>query len=280
MRVVHILRHPIRKGLEMLYPQRLARTRLLKLLLYTSPADFAERRQVFNAALEQVDQVVVPSAFIQSVIAANGYPKERIDVIPLGIGFPELPPRDAARLGPLRFGFVGTLLHTKGLHVLIRAFRAVRDDGIRLDIFGREDIVQDYTNQVRKMARGDSRITFHGSFSPDRRAEIFEQLDVFVMPSIWHETFSFVAREALQARIPVIASRVGALQEAVIEGVNGYLFPPGDHKALSKIIRGIAKNPQQLKTLSVPGPLQILQVPEHVDRIETVYRQICEAQKR
>lgn len=280
MRVVHIFRHPIRKGLEMLYPQRLARTRLLKLLLYTSPADFAERRQVFNAALEQVDQVVVPSAFIQSVIAANGYPKERIDVIPLGIGFPELPPRDAARLGPLRFGFVGTLLHTKGLHVLIRAFRAVRDDGIRLDIYGREDIVQDYTNQVRKMARGDSRITFHGSFSPDRRAEIFEQLDVFVMPSIWHETFSFVAREALQARIPVIASRVGALQEAVIEGVNGYLFPPGDHKALSKIIRGIAKNPQQLKTLSVPGPLQILQVPEHVDRIETVYRQICEAQKR
>jgi len=280
MRMVHSFRLFIKKGLELLYPERLKRARLLKLLLYTSPADFAERQKVFNAALEQVDQVIVPSAFIQSVISDNGYKKERIEVVPLGIGFPALPARETARQGPLRFGFVGTILPTKGLQVLIRAFRAVQGDQIRLDIYGREDILPDYGQRMRTMAEGDPRIAFHGSFSPNQRASIFEQMDVFVMPSIWHETFSFVAREALQARVPVIASRVGALQEAVTEGVNGFLFPPGDYKTLSQIIRRIAENPQQLTTLTVPGPIQILQVPEHVDRIEHIYRQICEACNR
>lgn len=280
MRVVHILRSFIRKGLEKLYPERIKRARLLKLLLYTSPADFAERQKVFNAALEQVDQVVVPSAFIQSVIAANGYKKERIKVVPLGIGFPLMPERETIRQGPLRFGFVGTILPTKGLKVLIRAFRSVAGESIRLDIYGRDDILPAYSKQMRALAEGDPRITFHGSFSPDQRAAIFEQMDVFVMPSIWHETFSFVAREALQARVPVIASRVGALQEAVTDGVNGFLFPPGDHQALSQIIHRIAENPQQLSALTVPGPIQILQVPEHVDRIEHVYQQICEEHDR
>jgi glycosyltransferase involved in cell wall biosynthesis len=277
MRMVLTFRPVIRKGLELLAPARLERGRLLKLLLYTTPDAFAERQRVFGRAMEQVDQVVVPSAFIQSVISANGYDRNRIEVVPLGISFPAYARQEAVKAELLRFGFVGTILPTKGLDVLIRAFRSVKAENVRLDIYGREDITPVYVQRVRELAKGDSRITFHGSFSPDQRGEIYRQIDVFVMPSIWHETFSFVAREALQAGIPVIASQVGALQEAVQEGVNGYLFPPNDHEYLGKIIRGIANNPEQLRSLTVPGPVSILQVPEHVDRIELVYQRVWDA---
>ncbi len=264
----------VKKGLELLAPGRLERGPLLKLILNVTPADYAERQNVFREALEQVEQIVVPSEFIQSVIVANGYHKKPVQVIPLGIGFPALPEREAAPRDTLRFGFVGSILPTKGLHVLIRAFRKVAAENIRLDVYGREDLNVEYTRQLRFLARSDRRIVFHGAFSPEQRAEIFGQMDVFVMPSIWHETFSFVAREALQARVPVIASRVGALQDAVVDGVNGFLFPPGDERALSKIIKNIAGSPERLKSLAVPGPLEILQVPEHVDRLEQVYRRV------
>lgn len=265
----------IKWGMERLAPARLERGRLLKLLLYTTPADFADRQEVFHAALEQVDQVVVPSEFIRSVIAANGYNRKPIEVIPLGIGFPLLPARETNRQVPLRIGFVGTILPTKGLHVLIRAFRKVPAENIRLDIYGREDLYPQYIQQLRSLSERDSRIAFHGAFSPDQRADIFGEMDVFVMPSIWHETFSFVAREALQAGVPVIASKVGALQEAVFDGVNGFVFPPRDEEALGRIIAKIARSPGLLNELAVPGPLEILQVSEHVDRMEHVYRQVC-----
>jgi glycosyltransferase involved in cell wall biosynthesis len=61
---------------------------------------------------------------------------------------------------------------------------------------------------------------------------IFEQADVLVLPYI-SATQSGVARIAFSNGLPVIASRTGGLSEAVIENVNGLLFPPEDSNALA-----------------------------------------------
>ena len=43
--------------------------------------------------------------------------------------------------------------------------------------------------------------------------------------------------EALSSGLPVVASSVGGVPETVIQGVNGFLFPPGDWKALAQYLR-------------------------------------------
>ena len=60
--------------------------------------------------------------------------------------------------------------------------------------------------------------------------------DLFVLSSVAVETFSNAALEAMATGLPVVLSDIGGASEMVIEGYNGYLYPPGDVSALTKKI--------------------------------------------
>jgi glycosyltransferase involved in cell wall biosynthesis len=61
-------------------------------------------------------------------------------------------------------------------------------------------------------------------------------LDVFLMPSLW-EGFGLVLLEAMSCNVPVIASRVSAIPEIVVDGETGLLVPPRDVAALAAALR-------------------------------------------
>jgi glycosyltransferase involved in cell wall biosynthesis len=103
---------------------------------------------------------------------------------------------------------------------------------------------------------------------------VYAQTDLLIIPSLVHETFSLVAREALSAGKPVIASNVGALPEIIEHGENGFLFPAGDHHTLAGLLTKIAADPHMLSKLDLPGPNPILTVHEHVDALERMYAQV------
>ena len=69
------------------------------------------------------------------------------------------------------------------------------------------------------------------------------------MPVIWEETFSLVIREALQAGLPVIAARRGALPEIIEDGRNGLLFEPEDADDLRRCLRRLLDEPGLLARL-------------------------------
>lgn len=62
---------------------------------------------------------------------------------------------------------------------------------------------------------------------------MYANSDIVVVPSIWGEPFGLTALEAMSCEVPVVASRVGGLQEIVHDGENGLLFSPGDHVELA-----------------------------------------------
>jgi glycosyltransferase involved in cell wall biosynthesis len=74
-------------------------------------------------------------------------------------------------------------------------------------------------------------------------------VDAVVVPSLVWETYSIVAREAMSLGIPVIASRIGALPEAIRHGDNGLLFTPGSAQELARILRDLAYEPGLLDQL-------------------------------
>lgn len=63
---------------------------------------------------------------------------------------------------------------------------------------------------------------------------MYSNSDIVVVPSIWGEPFGLTALEAMSCEIPVIASKVGGLQETISDGVNGLLFEPGNHNELAE----------------------------------------------
>ena len=87
-------------------------------------------------------------------------------------------------------------------------------------------------NSCKRMA-ADLGISQSVSFLGERSdiPELLRTMDVFVLPSL-HEGFGIVLLEAMCSSLPIVASNVGGIPEAIQDGVTGLLVPPGDSYAL------------------------------------------------
>lgn len=206
----------------------------------------AYRNRVLRDAAAQIDRFIAPSAFLRAQYAGQGFPSERITVIENGMDLRRLAgealPAPAVRP---HFGFLGALAWQKGVHVLIDAFNRLPPDAASLTIFGSERAFPEYGAQVRALVR-HPQIRFAGALPFDAVGGALRSLDALVTPSLWYENSPLVIQEAYAVGVPVIASRLGALEEKVQDGVTGRLFAAGDAAALAEVLGGIARAPEQL----------------------------------
>ena len=241
--------------------------------IQATPAALAGRYAMFKAAASSVHCILVPSQFVKEMLVSNGYSAQVIEVLPLGL---EIPPATERPAGPtpalLNFAYVGSMLPWKGTDVLVKAFKQVKRENVRLNLYGRADILPSYGRQLKRLAGSDSRIKFRKPFQPADKDDIYRQIDVLVIPSVAYETYSFVAREALLRGKPIVATSTGALPEAIMDGVNGFLVEPGDVESLARVLDRIAANPAILFQLQTPGPIKILSVEEHLELLLKVYQ--------
>jgi glycosyltransferase involved in cell wall biosynthesis len=242
--------------------------------LLLADGDLEMRSALFQRAILSAAHVLVPSAYVRERYAANGYPGERIEILPLGI---DMEPQDvgarskAGRSEAIVFAAIGAFIPTKGFHTLIEAFRATPGENLRLRLYGRDDVDAAYTQTLKRLAGHDARIAFMGAFPPEQRRQVYESIDVLVLPAMAPESFSLVVREALIHGRPVIAARIGALPEIVIDQVNGFLFEAGNAPKLAQILTRITQDSESLARLNLPGPVPILSVDEHTRQVEAFY---------
>jgi glycosyltransferase involved in cell wall biosynthesis len=183
----------------------------------------------------------------------------------------------AARSKPIQFGFVGSILPHKGLHVAVEAFRGIDPSVAVLRAWGNAAASPEYTRRL--LDAGVSAFTLEGTFAESEKPAIFESLDVLLVPSIGLESFGLAAREAMVHGVPVIATADGALTEMFEPGTCGELFPSGDSAALAAIIRRLAASPQILDgwIARLPKPKS---VEEHAEEIEEVYSRVLAKSSR
>ncbi len=239
---------------------------------------FRARHDLFREALMCCVLLTAPSDFVREVFRRNGITRPEIRVLPLGIPVPDGDgaPDPGERRG-LRIGYIGWFQPPKGVHLLIQAFRRIPSDEVSLHLFGSKDESHPYFRWLQELSAGDPRIVFRRPFSPADRSQVYRSIDLLVIPSIGPETFSRVAREALIHRVPVVASRIGALPEVIRDGVNGFLVEPGDVEGLYQVLLRIVRSPSALKELDVPGPVGILSIEDHVQALEEMYREVLSA---
>jgi len=100
--------------------------------------------------------------------------------------------------------------------------------------------------------------------------------DVFVMCSLW-EGLGLVFLESMATGIPVLATRVSAVPEVVVEGETGLLVPPADVDALANGMLRLAGDPALRARLGGNGPRVVREkfgLPRMVDETIAVYREI------
>jgi glycosyltransferase involved in cell wall biosynthesis len=181
-----------------------------------------------NRTWQRVDRFYTPSHFARNLFIRAGMPGDRIDVKPNSV----IPDPGA---GPGEGGyalFVGRLSPEKGISTLIDAWADLHEN-IRLRIIGEGPC----RSLVERAAVSDSRITYLGEKPLDQVLEELRAATCLVMPSVWYETFGRTMIEAFAAGTPVVASRLGTMEELVVHGQTGLLFEPGSSDALSRAVR-------------------------------------------
>jgi glycosyltransferase involved in cell wall biosynthesis len=145
-------------------------------------------------------------------------------------------------------GFVGTLKPWHGLAVLVEAFGQLRDrhSGARMLIVGAGP--QQDTLMADLKARGLLEFTeFTGALDPLDVPRTLATMDVAVAPYLDQPGFYFSPLkvfEYMAAGLPVVASRVGQLEQLIEDGVNGLLVTPGDSRLLAAALEMLHFQPQ------------------------------------
>jgi glycosyltransferase involved in cell wall biosynthesis len=197
-------------------------------------AKIAERRVDMQRAIEGFDLVLTASDFTRDTFRAWGIRKEiRVEhqgVDPkLAEGYRDTPaPR-------LRFGFLGRIMETKGLEILIDAFERL-DLEADLVIHGVGDTA--YVERLKQRSK-HPRIRFEGPFEQKDLARIYATFDVQVVPSTWLECSPLVLQTASLFRKPAIVASIGGLVEMVRDGVDGLRFAAGDAGDLAAKMRSL-----------------------------------------
>jgi glycosyltransferase involved in cell wall biosynthesis len=190
--------------------------------------------------IEQADVVVVPSVFARERLRELGAPLpwERVHVLAPPVRALDAPPLPAAGVAselPSYAIVVSRLAPEKGVDIAIDACRAA---GITLVVAG--DGPERAALEARAAgARGvaGATVRFAGRVEDAELAELRARASIALVPSRSAETFGLAAAEAMAAGLPVVASRVGALEELLDEDA---LVPPGDAVALAGAIERLA----------------------------------------
>lgn len=202
-----------------------------------------------KALLRHVDAVVVHSKEEATLAASLASTPLEVAALPLHLPHAQVGPSRASRAaGPQhRLLFFGMVRQYKGLDILIRALAETKPD-VHLTVAGeiwdgREELLK----LISDLRLGD-RVTLSDGYVPaDEIPVVFATADALVLP-YRSGTASQNALIAHQFGVPVIATRAGAIADAVVDGVNGLLCSPGDVADLARAIN----------TLYQPGMLERL----------------------
>lgn len=131
------------------------------------------------------------------------------------------------------FGFIGRLDYRKGLLECIKAFKKI-DGELNIACDNQDPLYLSTILDYIEAADLHNRIHFYGWCHGERKKSFLNSLDAFIIPSLY-EPFGYVVLEAINNRIPIIASTGGGIPEII--GDYKYTFDPYEEGELEKTIK-------------------------------------------
>ena len=200
-----------------------------------------------NAVLERwsirnASRLIAVSPSLQQMMQEQGFDADRVTYLPNGVPSQQRTPRQIP-CNDWTLGIAALFRPRKGIEVLLESLAVLRSRGVqvRLRAVGPFESPE-YETEVRRLVDrleiGDL-ITWTG-FVSDVPAEL-RQMDVMVLPSLFGEGLPMVILEAMATGLPVVASHVEGVPEAIVHRENGLLVEPGSVSQLANAIEQIVQ---------------------------------------
>jgi len=167
---------------------------------------------------------------------------------------------------------VAVLRPPKGIQYVIRALPAIlaSNPNTYYLVVGDGSHRDALVEEVKKIGVGD-RVVFAGMRRDVPRLLLAS--DVFVLPTLT-EALPTVLAEAMAAKLPTIASRVGGVPEMMTDGQNGCLVEPEDVEGLARACIDLLANPEKRAAMGAEGwkiVNQKFNIEKQVDQLEALY---------
>lgn len=202
------------------------------------PSDWIVARE--QREYDLVDRIAVLSTFAERSFEAEGVPRERLRLLPLGVDVDafKAPPEviDARRQrirdgAPLHVLFAGAVSYRKGLRDLADAIAAVAGDGFRFTLAG--EITREARDAVTRLGPA---VQVLGKVPQDSLPGVYRDADVFLFPTI-EDGFALVLAQAKAAGLPIITTPNSAGPDLLTHGRDGWVVPIRDAGALVEQLR-------------------------------------------
>lgn len=239
------------------------------------------RNQYLRRQLNKFDKIFVPTEVMRRKLIEFGAKENKITKSAFGLKlyqkFDVALKKEA--LG-FTFAFIGTISEHKGLHLLIEAFNKLADRyqafKLNLHIYGNPGQFPEYTKKITGMIKpDDGRIVFKGTFPNEAIQDIFREIDVLVVPSVWLENTPLVIYSAFANKTPVICSDTEGMAEIVKHDFNGLIFKLGEAADLTHQMEKIVLDKNIIEKFK-KNILPVKSIEEYAREMETVYYTLLE----
>ena len=219
----------------------------------TSPRNWKYRRSDGGALLRELrrHRAVVLSNFMRQNLLGNGFSPQLVRVIPPVLELPPPPPVDAApdMAKPLNLLFLGQFIRGKGADLFLEALGHLTFPW-RACLAG-DGKDRDKLRRTVKARHWENLVAFPGWLADPGKA--ISSCDVAVFPSRWQEPFGLAGAEAAAYGKPVVAFDVGGVREWLRDGVNGFVVPERDAKALANKLDRLYREPDLRLKMGASG---------------------------
>ena len=248
----------------------------------------ARRQSHLKGMLELVDIFIAPSRYLLDRFKKEiNLPDDKFICLDYGFDLTRFSERKRQKENNFVFGYIGTHTPQKGIHLLIKAFGKIKGN-CTLKIWGR--VRAEITGSLKQIAESlpedvQNKIKWLPEYSNNEITDqVFNTIDVLIVPSIWVENSPLVLHEAQQAGVPAITANIGGMSEFVQHEKNGLLFKFRDEESLAFQMQRLLDNPDFAKKLGKDRYLYSAQgdipdIKEHVQKIEEIYLDLIEKKK-
>ena len=223
------------------------------------------RFRATKAAFSCIDRFLSPSQNLADRMISLGWLSEEhcfVEDLPLVASIQPTPKKST---GSLRVLFVGSLIPTKGPHLLKEAVKGLP---VEAHFYGPAPSFDGHPNWGEKLiAELEQQPNTHygGIFTDDQRDQVYGDADLLVLPSTWQENSPLVLREGLAAGLPAIVSDVGGMAEIAPDAQR---VQPGSVDALrTALLQAVSDRPER-------NPVRNWPMEEHLETLQFHYRAV------
>jgi glycosyltransferase involved in cell wall biosynthesis len=209
---------------------------------------------LIRSQIPQVDRFIAVSQYYASFMADYlSIPRDKIEVVPLGINMEGHQALAKTPSKKLRVGYFARIAPEKGLHVLCEAVSLMREP-VELRAAGYLPAERQQYLEGLKARFG---VIYEGS--PDREGKIrfLQSVDVLSVPSTYDEPKGLFLFEAMANGTPVVQPRRGAYTEIIDRTQGGMLVNADDPADLARALDELARDRGRLARLGAAAAANV-----------------------